>query len=354
MYFCHFCELYTLYNPLGNPFFFIGCQSSSHSSYSNSQSYFDNYKNIRGKKFSSNQQKFSSGTTTYSSSNDTSFSLNEHHIVQAPQPINTQQYNEDVSVFGDFQPSQPPPNRPQKRTTVQPQSLDEKRDYGLDEVIDSPAMHKATMRKYQINGKWYYPTTTQIGKMYVGIASWYGPKFHGKKTSNGEVYDMHKFTSAHKTLPMNTMVKVTNLSNQKAITVRINDRGPFVKDRIIDLSFAAAKALDVYEHGTTKVQLEILGFNARIDDGTSPTSFPQIVRIQDIQLQVGAFSTYEKSQLLLGRFTSQRYQPKVVKMQSHQTGKVLYKAILTGFKSEEEAEDFKINNNLNDAFISGN
>ena len=210
-------------------------------------------------------------------------------------------------------------------------------------------MHRATMRKYQINGKWYYPTTTQIGKKYIGIASWYGPNFHGKKTSNGEVYDMHKFTSAHKTLPMNTMVKVTNLSNQKSITVRINDRGPFVKDRIIDLSFAGAKALDVYDHGTTQVELEILGFS----NLANASANKEIVAI-DIGLQIGAFSSPQNAQNLLNQYTTDRYRPKVLSMRHHTTQKIIYKAILVGFGSEEEAQDFKDDNDLDDAFIVSN
>ena len=208
-------------------------------------------------------------------------------------------------------PSPPPSHKQALASTNQPSNGADNFDHNSDKIIDTPAMHRATMRKYQINGKWYQPTTTQIGKNYIGIASWYGPNFHGKKTSNGEVYDMHKFTSAHKTLPMNTMVKVTNLSNQKEITVRINDRGPFVKDRIIDLSYAAAKALDVYDHGTTEVQLEILGFSHL---GTQAND--RIITIENIGLQIGAFSQADNAHAILQRYTSDRYMAKV---HSHHT-----------------------------------
>jgi len=92
----------------------------------------------------------------------------------------------------------------------------------------------------------------------TGIASWYGPNFHGKTTSNKEIYDMHDLTAAHKSLPFGTFVVVTNLNNGKSVTVRINDRGPFVKGRIIDLSYAAAKAVDMIGTGTAPVKLEIL------------------------------------------------------------------------------------------------
>ena len=92
----------------------------------------------------------------------------------------------------------------------------------------------------------------------TGVASWYGLNFHGKTTSNKEIYDMHDLTAAHKSLPFGTYVVVTNLNNGKSVTVRINDRGPFVKGRIIDLSYAAAKAVDMIGTGTAPVKLEIL------------------------------------------------------------------------------------------------
>jgi rare lipoprotein A len=111
----------------------------------------------------------------------------------------------------------------------------------------------------------------------TGIASWYGPNFHGKKTSNKEIYDMHDLTAAHKSLPFGTYVVVTNLDNGKSVTVRINDRGPFVEGRIIDLSFAAAKAIDMIGTGTAPVRLEIL-----------ETISPKISS-QKFSVQVGSF-----------------------------------------------------------------
>ena len=92
-----------------------------------------------------------------------------------------------------------------------------------------------------------------------GTASWYGPGFHGKKTANGEIYDQTKFTAAHKTLPLGTKARVTNLDNGSAVEVEINDRGPFVEGRIIDLSRAAARALGFIESGTAPVHVELIG-----------------------------------------------------------------------------------------------
>ncbi len=115
-----------------------------------------------------------------------------------------------------------------------------------------------TQRPYVIEGQKYYPIPSAEGYEETGLASWYGDPFHGRKTANGETYDMHGVTAAHKTLPMNTMLLVKNLVNDKTATVRINDRGPFVDGRIIDLSYTTAKELGIYRRGTGKVQIVAL------------------------------------------------------------------------------------------------
>jgi hypothetical protein len=99
-------------------------------------------------------------------------------------------------------------------------------------------------KPYKVFGKWYQPLPDSKDFRQRGIASWYGKDFHGKKTSNGEIYDMYAMTAAHKTLPLGTYVRVHNLENNRKLEVRINDRGPFVRGRIIDLSYTAAKNLD--------------------------------------------------------------------------------------------------------------
>lgn len=126
--------------------------------------------------------------------------------------------------------------------------------------------HKAGVAKkgtpgcYTIKGRTYSPMkTARVGQTETGVASWYGPGFHGKKTSSGEVYDMHCLTAAHKTLPLNTIVKVTNLKTEREVTVRVNDRGPFVDDRIIDLSLAAAKNVGMIGDGTAPVRVTVVG-----------------------------------------------------------------------------------------------
>jgi len=116
---------------------------------------------------------------------------------------------------------------------------------------------------YKINGKWYYPA---VNYEYdeVGYASWYGPGFHGKKTANGEIFNQNKISAAHRTLPLPSIVKVTNLENGKILSfVRVNDRGPFARNRIIDLSKEAAKELGFVNNGVAKVRVEILEDESR-------------------------------------------------------------------------------------------
>ena len=95
-------------------------------------------------------------------------------------------------------------------------------------------------------------------KVLIGVSSYYGPNFHGKLTANGEVYDMYGVTAAHKTLPLNTICRVTNLANDKSLILRINDRGPYIKGRILDCSYGAAKKLDFINQGTTNVKIEVI------------------------------------------------------------------------------------------------
>ncbi|MGR8947221.1 MAG: septal ring lytic transglycosylase RlpA family protein [Gammaproteobacteria bacterium] len=123
---------------------------------------------------------------------------------------------------------------------------------------------------YVVFGKRYRTLKTAAGFKEKGIASWYGKKFHGRKTSSGEVYDMYKMTAAHKHLPLPTFVRVRNLENGKEITVRVNDRGPFHDNRIIDLSYAAASQLGIVNSGTGRVEIEA------IDAGTTFYAQPTI------------------------------------------------------------------------------
>lgn len=151
--------------------------------------------------------------------------------------------------------------------------------------VKKPSSGKAVTPKkrdgsYVINDERYYPITSSSGFVQLGEASWYGKDFHGRKTANGEIYDMYKISAAHKILPFNTYVKVLNLNNNKYIIVRINDRGPFVKGRIIDLSYAAAKEIDLIGTGVAKVKVTALK-KKQIKSGIQEGVFT---------VQVGAFS----------------------------------------------------------------
>lgn len=135
-------------------------------------------------------------------------------------------------------------------------------DYPEPDMSDAEPKYepyrKQNSQPYQVFGRHYTPLKSGKGYVATGNASWYGQKFHGHLTSNGEVYDMFSMSAAHKTLPLPSYVKVTNLENQQTTIVRVNDRGPFHSERIIDLSYAAAKKLGFHKNGTTSVKLEVI------------------------------------------------------------------------------------------------
>ena len=117
-------------------------------------------------------------------------------------------------------------------------------------------LHKFANRSYERFGKTYTPLASAAGFKQRGLASWYGKKFHGQKTSSGELYDMYAMSAAHPTLPIPSYARVTNVANRKSVVVRINDRGPFHGDRIIDLSYAAAHRLGFVQRGSAEVEVE--------------------------------------------------------------------------------------------------
>ena len=150
---------------------------------------------------------------------------------------------------------------------------------------------------YEVLGKRYYVLPSAEGYRVRGNASWYGKKFHGHTTSNGEIYDMYQMTAAHKSLPLPSFVRVTNLDNGRQVIVRVNDRGPFHADRVIDLSYAAAYRLDMLQKGTARVEVEAItpGSSGTVlaqsrDEGRSLVSADQAA-ITGRMLQVAAFST---------------------------------------------------------------
>jgi len=224
----------------------------------------------------------------------------------------------------------------------------------------SAARHRATMRSYKVLGKRYNPTYVEVGQVMHGISSWYGPNFHGKYTSNGEVYNMHARTAAHKTWPMDTMVKVKNLQNGKSTIVRINDRGPFVRGRIIDCSYTAGKEIGLDKMGIAKVEIQVLGFAGKVHSAATIAKHKREnrqtrVALSNFGVQVGAFKRYEGAQITKRKYARmyRHYKP-MVKRFTDVDCEPLYRVWLMGFGSEQEARDFKDNNDLTGAFIVRN
>ncbi|MDD5450524.1 MAG: septal ring lytic transglycosylase RlpA family protein [Desulfovibrionales bacterium] len=181
-----------------------------------------------------------------------------------------------------------------------------------------------TQRPYEIFGEVYYPIPSADGFAEEGIASWYGPDFHGKGTSCGELYDMYEFTAAHKLLPMHTYVRVLNLENNRETVVRINDRGPFVKGRVIDLSLAAAREIGIHNNGTAFVRVEALGTPTEVsENGRRVKRFVQTVdyRAGNFWIQVGAFTNKDNADRMRATLNRNYGQ---VDIEAHNRGDALF------------------------------
>lgn len=160
-------------------------------------------------------------------------------------------------------------------------------------IVTEPAPAGKTAgqaKPYTVMGETYHPLPTSDGYSEEGLASWYGKDFHGKRTASGEIYDMHKVSAAHKLLPLGSRVRVTNLENGKTLSLTINDRGPFVKGRIIDLSYEAARQLGTLDKGVTMVRVESVGGIPGAIDGNIPGPF---------YIQVGSFSLRDNAEKLM-------------------------------------------------------
>ncbi len=158
-----------------------------------------------------------------------------------------------------------------------------------------------TQKPYVINKRVYYPIPSSYGFTQTGIASWYGNDFHGRKTSNAETYNMYEMTAAHKTLPMDTILLVKNLENNKEIVVRVNDRGPFVRGRVIDLSYSGAKKLDILSKGTARVHLTALGDAKK--DSAELRRMAKKFYTGEFYVQIGSFTNRNNALRLQQRFT---------------------------------------------------
>jgi rare lipoprotein A len=170
-----------------------------------------------------------------------------------------------------------------------------------DAVPSNEPLHRYANRPYSVLGKSYTPLTSVGGYKKRGVASWYGKKFHGQKTSIGEIYDMYGMTAAHTTLPIPSYARVTNLQNNKSVIVRVNDRGPFMHERIIDLSYTAAAKLGIIGSGQGMVEVESLTPDANAAAPISPI-YKEPVQVAPLPSDTPATG---KVYLQLGAFNSQ-------------------------------------------------
>ena len=168
-----------------------------------------------------------------------------------------------------------------------------------------PEAHEVDVsQSYVVNGIRYYPLPDSVGYDEIGKASWYGEKFHGRPTSSGEIYDMYQKSAAHKTLPLGTIVRVENLRNNQYTVLRVNDRGPFVEGRIIDLSYAAAKEVGLIGPGVEAVRVTALGREVRAAESSS--GLKALVEAADFKsgvfsVQIGAFQDEKNARHLADR-----------------------------------------------------
>jgi rare lipoprotein A len=208
-------------------------------------------------------------------------------------------------------------------------------------------------KPYRVGKYWYHPLSSARDFKEKGIASWYGKAFHGKETSSGEIYDMYAMTAAHKTLPLGIFVRVTNLNTHKNVEVRINDRGPFVRGRIIDLSYIAAKKLDIVGPGTAPVEVEALG--APLASGR-PGQGGKYAKVDyfsgKFTIQIGAFSDRNNAVKLKTKLENEWAKAHI---QPHDTGrKVYYRVRVGNYFKLDHAERFEqklVKDGYTEAFI---
>ncbi len=200
--------------------------------------------------------------------------------------------------------SRPPPSVPERSTPPPPPA-------NLEAIPDAvpriePRSTRGNPLSYEVFGKRYFLMATAEGYKERGVASWYGPDFHSRPTSSGEPYDMYAMTAAHKTLPIPAYARVTNLGNGRSVVVRVNDRGPFVGNRIIDLSYTAAHKLGMTQAGTAFVEVEVItpGSLSEAARGVAPAPAPATLAPQALYLQAGAFGVSANAAQLADRLRS--------------------------------------------------
>ena len=205
-----------------------------------------------------------------------------------------------------------------------------------------PRSRGGNPKSYVIFGKRYYVKNSSKGYVERGIASWYGKQFHGRRTSNGEIYDMYKMTAAHKTLPIPTYVQVTNIKTGKQIVVRINDRGPFLKGRIIDLSYAAAQKLGIAAKGTGLVEVRAIdprnwkpGTQPAAKTADTSRAHPEA----QIYLQLGAFSQRSNAEKVVLKTVASAISGVFIKQGQDGYGKPIYRVRIGPLANVSMADD---------------
>ena len=204
----------------------------------------------------------------------------------------------------------------------------------IPEVVPEPFARTLAGNRspYTVLGKTYHVMVTEDGYNERGIASWYGEKFHGHKTSNGEVFDMYKVSAAHKSLPIPSFLRVTNLDNNRSLVVRVNDRGPFHGDRIVDLSYAAAFKLGYADRGTARVQLEAIIPDGVVVDraagNNNNTLSQQTLRVAstgDKYIQVGAFADINSAREMSDKLRAMTNRPVFIRSLDSTNSGVLHR-----------------------------
>jgi rare lipoprotein A len=217
----------------------------------------------------------------------------------------------------------------------------------------APPQKPGKPKPYRVGKTWYHPVADARGFKQTGIASWYGKKFHGRKTSSGETYNMYAMTAAHKTLPLGTYVHIKGLDNGNEITVRINDRGPFVRGRIIDLSFTAAKKMDMITTGTARVKIVALEPD-NPEKKIKKNAQPETVDYHkgNFTFQIGAFSDKKNAYRLKDKL-DQTY--KNAHVSEYDNGQeILYRVRVGNATSLEQAVEYEetlIKHGFKDVFI---
>lgn len=208
-------------------------------------------------------------------------------------------------------------------------------------LLDNCTIQREKGYEYREKGRKYKVLTSSRGYKKRGIASWYGPNFDGQATACGEIYDMFDFTAAHKTLPMPSYLKVKNLKNGKTVVVKVNDRGPFVKNRVIDLSYAAARKINMLEEGTAFVEMSSINqteaaktLNYENKSNMSKEGLANIVKFNSnkIYLQIGAFKEKNNALKMQQRISSEGIKNVYIK-KSRMKRQVLYRVQIGPIKT---------------------